>query len=247
MIERMFDLGSAAAPAVDDVRGAVLALTRIGAGSDDVDRIDLLDALEEHKGAAEGAQAVLAAAFDRSRHEAEAAAGVPEQRQGRGVAAQVGLARRESPHRARQHVGMALVLRDQMPCTRRALRLGRIGEWRAMLLVRETACLSRELAYELDHEAFVERRARAEADRRVTARPMPEVMSQVTALLPVRAGVAVWAVLSREADRAKASGDERSRGQIMADTLVSRVLSPGCSRPAAMRPGAMRPGRGGRG
>ena len=153
----MFDLGSGAAPTVDDVRGAVLALTRIGEGADDpaedAARIDLLRALEELKGAAEGAQAVLAAAFDRSQHDVEAAAGVPAGRRGRGVAAQVGWARRESPHRGRQHVGMALVLRDQMPCTGRALRWGRISEWRALLLVRETACLSP--------------RDRAEVDRRV--------------------------------------------------------------------------------
>jgi hypothetical protein len=37
----------------------------------------------------------------------------------------------------------------------------------------------------------------------------------------------VWAALSREADRRKSLGDERSRGQIMADTLVARVLADG--------------------
>ena len=52
-------------------------------------------------------------------------------------------------------------------------------------------------------------------------------MSQLSTLLPVKAGVAVWAVLTREADRARAAGDVRSRGQIMADTLVHRVLNPG--------------------
>ena len=190
----MFDLGS--------VRGAVTALSTglsgIGEGSDDVERIDLIRALEELKCAAEGAQAVLTAAFDRSQRAAEAAAGVPVERQGRAVAAQVALARRESPHRGRQHVGLALVLRDEMPCTRRALVSGRITEWRATLLARETACLSREdraavdrrvagdldaleamgdgelvgrareVAYELDPVSFVERRRRAEADRRVT-------------------------------------------------------------------------------
>ena len=51
-------------------------------------------------------------------------------------------------------------------------------------------------------------------------------MSQLSTLLPVKDGVAVWAVLGREADRARAAGDQRSRGQIMADTLVRRVLSP---------------------
>jgi hypothetical protein len=154
-------------------------------------------------------------------------------------------------------VGLALVLRDEMPHTREAFRAGRITEWRAMLLARETACLSRqdraevdrrlsgdvdalegmgdrelvararELAYELDPVSFVERRRRAEADRHVSLRPAPEVMSQLSTLLPVKAGVAVWAELSRAADSRRAAGDGRSRGQIMADTLVARVLNPG--------------------
>jgi hypothetical protein len=242
---------------VDQVRVAGTALSRIGDGRDDVERIDLIRALEELKCRAEAAQAVLAAAFDHSQREAEARAGVVSERRGRAVAGQVALARRESPHRGRQHVGLALVLRDEMPHTREAFRAGRITEWRAMLLARETACLSRqdraevdrrlsgdvdalegmgdrelvararELAYELDPVSFVERRRRAEADRHVSLRPAPEVMSQLSTLLPVKAGVAVWAELSRAADSRRAAGDGRSRGQIMADTLVARVLNPG--------------------
>ena len=91
---------------------------------------------------------------------------------------------------------------------------------------------ARELAYELDPVSFVERRRRAEADRRVSLRPAPDVMSQLSTLLPVKDGVAVWAVLSREADRRRAAGDQRSRGQIMADTLVCRVLRPGEGAPS---------------
>ena len=252
---------------VEQVRRGVVALSRLGEGVDDVERIDLIRALEELKCSAEAAQGVLTAAFDRSQREAEARAGVPEERRGRAVAAQVALARRESPHRGRQHVGLALVLCEEMPCTRAAFRAGRITEWRATLLVRETACLSRadraevdrrvagdldvleamgdgqivararEVAYELDPVSFVARRRRAEGDRRVTLRPAPDVMSQLSTLLPVKDGVAVWAVLSREADRARAAGDQRSRGQIMADTLVARVLSPaGVDCPTAGEP-----------
>ena len=255
----MFDLGVGAAPGLGEVHAAVAALSRIGEGVDDVERIDLIRALEELKCASEGAQAVLAAAFDRSQRNDEAASGVPAERRGRAVAAQVALARRESPHRGRQHVGLALALRDELPGTREALTTGRITEWRAMLLARETACLSRadraevdrrmagtpdalielegmgdgelvgrarELVYELDPVSFVDRRRRAEAERRVSLRPAPHVMSQLSALLPVKAGVAVWAVLSREADRARATGDERSRDQIMADALVAKILAP---------------------
>ena len=92
---------------MDDVRGAGVALSRIGEGSDDGERIDLIRALEELKCSAEAAQAVLTAAFDRSQREAEAAGRGAGRATGRAVAAQVALARRESPHRGRQHVGLA--------------------------------------------------------------------------------------------------------------------------------------------
>ena len=81
----------------------------------------------------------------------------------------------------------------------------------------------RRRAYALDPTAFVTRRRRAEADRRVTLRPAPDVMAHLGALLPVAQGVAVHAALSREADTRTAAGDARTRGQIMADTLVARV------------------------
>ena len=48
-------------------------------------------------------------------------------------------------------------------------------------------------------------------------------MAVVSGLLPVAQGVAVHAALSRYADSLRAGGDTRSRGQIMADTLVERV------------------------
>ena len=48
-------------------------------------------------------------------------------------------------------------------------------------------------------------------------------MSYVTGLLPVAQGVAVHAALSKHADALRAGGDQRSRGQIMADTFVERL------------------------
>jgi hypothetical protein len=223
-------------------------------GLSDTERVDLLRALEALACAAAGAQAVLTADFDASQRADQAAHGVPTARLGRGVAAQVALARRESPHRGHQHLGLAKVLTAEMPHTLAALRAGRITEWRATLLARETACLSlvdrrqvdqrlagnpehlealgdgelvrsaRALAYQLDPGSFVARRARAEADRRVTLRPAPEVMTHLSGLLPVKDGVAVHAALSAAADRARAAGDPRTRGQLMADTLIARIL-----------------------
>jgi 5-methylcytosine-specific restriction endonuclease McrA len=83
-----------------------------------------------------------------------------------------------------------------------------------------------EVACRLDAGAVAERRRLAEADRRTTLRPAPDTMTWFSALLPVKDGVAVHAALLAEADRKKAAGDQRSRGAIMADTLVQRVLAP---------------------
>ena len=48
-------------------------------------------------------------------------------------------------------------------------------------------------------------------------------MANLTAFLPVAQGVACQAALTREADTRRAAGDPRTRGQIMADTLVERL------------------------
>ncbi|MCC9203716.1 HNH endonuclease [Arthrobacter sp. zg-Y769] len=228
------------------------ALAGIAADSDAV-LIDRLRCLEELKAAASAAQARAAAAFDASTRAAHARAGIPAEQQGKGAAAQVALARRESPARGGRILGFAKALTHEMPDTLRALSEGRISEWRATLLVRETACLSmenrrlvdqeiagdpekleglgdgrllgeiRRLTYRIDQEALVRRAAKAQADRYVSCRPAPDTMTYLTGLLPVAQGVAVFAALSREADSLRSRGDSRGRGQIMADTMVERI------------------------
>ncbi|QYN39392.1 DUF222 domain-containing protein [Pseudonocardia sp. DSM 110487] len=219
----------------------------------DAERIDQLRALERLKSAAAAVQARITVDLDASVRAAHAAAGVPADRQGWGVAAQVALARQESAYRGSRHLGLAKVLVGEMPHTLAALAQGALSEWRATLLARETACLSREhrelidtqlcadttallgwgdrrltgeiqkLAYRLDPAAVTRRRAKAESERRVTSRPAPDTMAQVSALLPVAQGVAVYAALRKAADTAIAAGDGRTRGQLMADILVQRV------------------------
>jgi hypothetical protein len=236
---------------------ALQALT--GEVSDDAARIDALRALEELTCAAAARQAELTAAFDASRRAEEAARGVPAFKQGRGVASEIALARRESPHRGQQHLGLAKILTTEMPHTMAAFRSGRITEWRATIMVRETACLAlperrhvdealardaralermgdrevvsavRRLAAELDPGAVAARRRRAESERTVTLRPAPDTMTYLTALLPVTQGVAVLAALTREADSRRAAGDPRSKGQVMADTLVERLTGQTCA------------------
>jgi hypothetical protein len=156
-------------------------------------------------------------------------------------------------------VGLAKVLVSELPHTLAALRGGHITEWKATLLARESACLTlddrrvldRELAAdptrlarmgvreltgavrrrvcELDPLAISARRSKAERDRHVSIRPAPDTMTWFTAHLPVKQGVAVFAALRAEADRLVHAGDGRNRGQIMADTLVARVLGASAS------------------
>jgi len=49
-------------------------------------------------------------------------------------------------------------------------------------------------------------------------------MTRLSAELPMATGVVVFKSLSDAADPARAQGDSRSRGQVMADALAQRVL-----------------------
>lgn len=96
----MFDLGiGTAAVDADAVRALFGSLADAAGPDDDLGRLDLITALEELKCAAEGLQADLAVAVDASIRKKAADRGIPEARQGQGVAAEVALARRESLHR----------------------------------------------------------------------------------------------------------------------------------------------------
>jgi hypothetical protein len=226
------------------------ALAAVDPHADEAALIEQIGWLERVKSAAAAGQARAAAALDEKRRADEAAAGVPKAKQGRGVASEVALARHDSPARGGRHLGFAKALVHEMPHTLAALESGALSEWRSTLIVRESACLdvedrrvldaelcadvsklegmgdarivaaAKEIACRLDAQAVVDRAAKAEADRTVTIRPAPDCMTYVTALLPVAQGVGVYAALKRAADT---TFDDRSRGQVMADTLVERV------------------------
>ncbi|HME50014.1 HNH endonuclease [Mycobacterium sp.] len=228
----------------------VSGLVAVDPHADEAALVERIALLERVKAAAAAGQARAAAALDASRRSAEAEAGVPTRQRGRGVASEVALARRDSPARGGRHLGFAKALVHEMPHTLAALEIGVLSEWRATLIVRESACLdvadrrvldaelcadtanldgagdariaaaARAIAYRLDPGAVVERAAKAANERTVTIRPAPDTMTWLTALLPVATGVAVYAALRRAADT---TFDDRSRGQVMADTLVERV------------------------
>src|SRR4051794_7089820 len=172
-----------------------------------------------------------------------------------GVAGQVALARQESPSRGARHLAVALALVQRLPRTLAALEVGALNEWRAEIVVRETAVLTpeqqsavdaelfdglgstgvgrlgdrelvrrvRAIAYRLDAESVLARSRGAEQQRRVSGRPAPGTMCYVTAHLPVAQGGAVHAALLPEAATARAAGDDRATGQLMADRFVERV------------------------
>jgi hypothetical protein len=226
------------------------SILRIDPEAEEAALIARIGELETLKAAAAAGQARATAALATARRAAEVARGIPAARRGRGLAGEVALARRDSPARGNRHLGFANALVHEMPHTLAALESGVLSEWRATLIVRESACLdvedrarldvelcadptrltgmgdarvaaeAKSIAYRLDPHAVVDRAARAETERTVTVRPAPDCMTYVTALLPVTHGVSVYATLKRAADTCS---DGRSRGQVMADTLIECV------------------------
>lgn len=238
---------------IQATQGVASVPARAHAGSVSGDLINQLRALEDMKSAISGLQAKIAVAFDLAQRQEQAAAGLPAAERGQGVSAQVALARRESPNKGSRLLGFAKALVTGMPRTLAALETGQLNEWRATLLVKETACLSVEdrcavdeelaadtgtfdgagdraiiaavkaAAYRRDPRSVTQRAAHAASERHVSLRPAPDTMTYLTALLPVAQGVAAYAALTRHADSARSGGDSRSRGQVMADALVERI------------------------
>jgi hypothetical protein len=125
-----------------ELAGLIGALRGLDPEVDDGVRIDRIRLLEELKSAVAAAQVVETAAFAASQRAAQVALGVPAERVGRGVAGQVALARRISPFHASRYLGWAAILTGELPHTFTALQDGRVSEWRAMVVARETAgCL----------------------------------------------------------------------------------------------------------
>jgi hypothetical protein len=239
------------APTLAELRDALRRLAaHDGDALSDAELVDHIGAMEQLKSGLAAAQARLTARLADRRAAHEAAAGVPAEQRGRGLAAEIALARRESPARGARSLGLARALVTELPHTLAALTSGQISEWRATLVARETAVLSRahrlqvdrelagrlttagdkrvadlarQIGYRLDPGSAMRRIRGAESDRRVSLRPAPDTMANLTAFVPVAQGVACYATLARQADSLRSAGDPRSRGQIMADTLVERI------------------------
>ncbi|WP_245827791.1 HNH endonuclease [Sinomonas mesophila] len=224
------------------------------AGPDALDEDELIEriaAAERLKAAASARQAmdsVRLALLVGVRRAADAALSGAEENVGRqpdpslDVAARIALARQESPAKGGQLLGLAQALVKEMPHTLNALAGGRINEWRATLVVRETACLSvedrvrvdealvpvyaregvgdRQLAAEakktaqrLDPAAAANRARRAVSERRVSVRPAPDSMAYLTCLLPAAHAIAAHKALVEHADGLRSAGPADDAGR----------------------------------
>lgn len=218
----------------------------------------LIQELEYLKHAVSARQIELTArlvtdAKDRLRPETKVAAGWAA----RVTAVAVGFARRRHPAAAARLVRQAQVLTHEMPSILDAMRAGELGEEQAAILVRETDGLdpaaraqvadeisdrwhrlgdrglreaTRCVVNRLDPDLAQVRAIAAAQDRHVNWRSAPDSMLRLTALLPVREGLACVQALQAADDVAKASAADR--GRAMADALVSRVTGRAAGEPA---------------
>lgn len=236
LAQGMVPLGGPAPSVLVHVRQLADRLAGPGEPMSQEERVAVLAELERLKNVCAGAQAALTvdldeqAALDRQASEGELG---HRRREREGVTLEVALARRVSPQRSRSLIGLARTLHDRLPHTLEAFRDGRVSEWAASLVVRETQNLedgqAREvdarlapvlgtcsegrlarkaasLAYETDRRGFVQRHARAVKDRYVSIRPAAEGMVRLSGLLPLVEGVAVHAALDQHARSARAAG-----------------------------------------
>jgi hypothetical protein len=217
----------------------------------DADRIDRIARLEKLRAATAAVQAAESVRFAQSQVAEQLANEVHPDTIGRGIAEQIGLACHISPVTAARRLNTARALWFELPDTYSQLTAGELSERVAETVVAETrhldpetrrridaqlktagitkmgfkqaASAAQKAAYQADREAYVERGRTERQHRRVGIRPAPDTMAVLTGYLPVEQGIACYAALQQHADSAVATGDGRTKDQIMADTLVERL------------------------
>ncbi|WP_291279077.1 HNH endonuclease signature motif containing protein [Galactobacter sp.] len=155
-----------------------------------------------------------------------------------------------TPNASRKRVGLARTATDALPECVDQVRRGEATEDHLTAVLREAVVLEPEdqarmdhdlahqlpdltvgaakaaafkRAAELDAATMVERAERAARHAHVSVRPAPDCMTRLSALLPLKDGVAIEVALTRHAQKLKAHGDTRSLGQIKAALLVAWV------------------------
>ncbi|MDQ2844888.1 MAG: DUF222 domain-containing protein, partial [Actinomycetota bacterium] len=238
----------------DDIPRVIIDEARITVAimppnTDPAQQIDRIHALQRLLNACAGALAAEQLAFADTQVARQRADRVPIRNLGRGIAEQIGYARRLAPGAASRQLGLPRALADRLPQAFALLRDGLISEAQCQILAAKSSHLDetdaaivdaamaprltgwnlkqteqavQHAVYAIDPQGFVDRRGKAEQDRTVWIKPAPDCKATVTALLPVAQGVAVYAALKKAADT-RGVGDDRSGKQVMADTLVERI------------------------
>lgn len=188
------------------------------------DNIELIQQLEQAKRALAALQVKATNAFVQQRQAQEAAEQVPTSRQLKGIEAEVGLARQESPFVGAALTHTATALCTVLPNTLAALAAGRVSEYHARIVAEQTNHLSdahrREIdaaimhrlgrasssqlrkllqghAYRLDPKAAEHRAAQNARRRQVCMDPVTDGMVAVSAELPTHQGLAVMDALQK--------------------------------------------------
>jgi hypothetical protein len=166
------------------------------------------------------------------------------------AAMEVAAALHLSPLTARVRVERARQLVHAFPNTHTALREGRIDMLRASMLADDTALLAPELRGRVESEALdcaglcmpsqlrarltrtiiridpegaADRCRTARRDRDVYARPLPNDLSAVTAIMGAEQAASIMWLLNVKADAAKAPDDRRGIGERRADALADII------------------------
>src|SRR5690606_20797560 len=203
-------------------------LDSLPAADSEAGAIDRLQALEQAKRALAAVQAEITNAFVNQRQAAEADARIPTSLQLKGLEAEVGLARGESPYVGAALTHTATALCTVLPNTMAALAEGRVSEYHARIVAEQTNHLSaahrREIdaaiahrlgkastsqlrklvqghAYRLEPEAAAQRAAQNTARRGVSLDPAGDGKVYVTAELPTQQGLAVMDALTKLTDK----------------------------------------------
>ncbi len=202
--------------------------------------------------AAEQAEAILAFARAEAAEQIAGGDVEPDKLE-RSIAAQVGLACRVSPTEGRKRVRIARDLHHGHDRVRELFAAGQLSEYKVATIVAATAHLdpveralvdrelgergveavgvrrigdmARSVAAEVAPEKFAARCRAARTGRRVSVRPAVDGMADLIAHLPVEEAVVCYAALAKAVNEVWARPEPvtRSRGQIMADTLVERI------------------------
>ena len=195
--------------------------------------IDRLQILEQATRMLRAEQAQTTNTFVDYRQTEEAALQVPDSEQLKGIEAEVGLARGESPYLGSALTHTAIALCTVLPNTLAALSEGRVSEYHARVVAEQTNHLSdahrREIdaaiahrlgkasttqlrrliqghAYRLDRAAAEARAEQNISRRRVCLDPASDGLVYVTAELPAHQGAAVMAALKKLTDQRLSDG-----------------------------------------